>query len=81
MIEVRFSCLWVLLAVAVVRSADPEPTPPPSEEMLKKWSGLSAVVVGKLTEVMAGPVAPSFPPLYNHRLTVDVEQVLVGKLN
>jgi hypothetical protein len=78
---IRLACLWCFcLTVLVSRAADPEPLPPPSEEMLTKWAGLSGILVGKLTQVDPGPVAPSFPPLYNHRLTVDVDTVVAGKL-
>jgi hypothetical protein len=78
--SLRWSLLLALVAIVFVRAADPEPPPAPSEEVIKKWAGLAGVIVGKLDDVKAGPVASSIPPIYNHRLTVDVEQVISGKL-
>jgi hypothetical protein len=70
--------LLAALAGLLVRAADPEPLPPPDAALIKKWSGLSAVVIGKLTEAKPGPVARSEPPIYSHTLTVEVEEALRG---
>jgi hypothetical protein len=44
----------------------------------KAWNQAEAVVVAKLEEVKAGPVANSLPPLYTHNLTLTVETSLRG---
>jgi hypothetical protein len=47
----------------------PAPTP---------WNECEYVLVGKLDEALAGPVAKSFPPIYNHTLKVTVAAVYRG---
>lgn len=60
----------------------PLPGGPLSAEKPKEidWAQADIVFYGKLTEVNAGPVATSYPPIHNHRLTFTVEQTLRGDL-
>lgn len=46
---------------------------------LKKWGVSKLVFTGKLTQVVAGPVGRSMPPVYTHRLTFEIDEVLRGK--
>jgi hypothetical protein len=61
---------WFLLAmlpvVAVAQDVDPD------------WSQAQIIFTGKLTKVVEGPTAQSFPPIYNHTLTFKVDTVLRG---
>lgn len=42
------------------------------------WSQAQILFTGKLTKVVEGPTAQSFPPIWNHRLTFLVETVFRG---
>lgn len=44
------------------------------------WGSCELVFTGKLIGVVAGPVGRSMPPVYSHRLTFTVDQVLRGPL-
>ena len=58
-------CLPVL---AAAQDVDPE------------WSQAQIIFTGKLTKIVEGPTANSFPPIYNHTLTFKVDKVLRGEL-
>jgi hypothetical protein len=80
-----FVIAFVLLAIGLaVTSAKPvRPAPPPDfskvkEESLKKWAGAEVLVIGKLTQVIAGPVGLSNPPLRTYRMTINPDKVLRG---
>lgn len=49
-----------------------------SDEAISNWGQSQHVFEGKLTGVIPGPVARSFPPIYNYRLTFEVSNVLRG---
>ena len=42
------------------------------------WSQAQIIFTGKLTKVVEGPTAQSFPPIWNHTLTFSVDKVLRG---
>jgi len=44
------------------------------------WNEAEYVFTAKLDSVQAGPVANSFPPIYNHTLTLTVDKSLRGPL-
>ncbi len=48
------------------------------EAAMKRWGGSQYVVIARLESAQAGPVGLSSPPVYTHRLTLVVEQVLRG---
>ncbi len=50
-------------------------------EALKKYAGAEVLVVGKLTQVTAGPVGLSEPPLRTYRTPIAVEKFLRGSVN
>ncbi|MSR66804.1 MAG: hypothetical protein EXS24_05470 [Pedosphaera sp.] len=45
-----------------------------------KWGAAQIVFVGTVEKVIAGPVAKSFPPIYNHTLEFSVKEVLRGTI-
>ncbi|MFP6618631.1 MAG: hypothetical protein VB877_04730, partial [Pirellulaceae bacterium] len=49
-----------------------------SDEAISNWGQSEHVFQGKLTAVRAGPVARSFPPIYNFRLTIQVTGTMRG---
>jgi hypothetical protein len=49
-------------------------------ESLERWGRAEAVFTARLVKVVAGPVAQSEPPIYNHTLQFQVEKVLRGSL-
>ena len=49
-----------------------------SDEAIANWGQSQHVFQGKLTAIIPGPVARSFPPIYNYRLTFQVTSVLRG---
>ena len=49
-----------------------------SDEAITNWGRSQHVFTAKLTGVAAGPVARSFPPIYNYRLTFQVTTLLRG---
>src|SRR5262249_1513149 len=58
--------------------ARPRPATPLKPEAIDRWGKAEAVVYAKLTFVQAGPVAQSFPPIYNHTLQLLVERPIRG---
>lgn len=42
------------------------------------WSQAQIIFTGKLTKIVEGPTAQSFPPIWNHTLTFTVDKVLRG---
>jgi hypothetical protein len=65
-------------------SAKPARPPEPPDfskvtpEAIKKWAGAEVLLVGKLTNVIAGPVGLSEPPVRSYRMTVMPIKVLRG---
>ncbi|MFP6672080.1 MAG: hypothetical protein VB857_11750 [Pirellulaceae bacterium] len=49
-----------------------------SDEAIANWGQSQHVFQGKLTAIVPGPVALTFPPIYNYRLTFQVTSVLRG---
>ena len=45
-----------------------------------KWGEKQIVLTATITDIKQGPTARSFPPIYNHTLTLKVDQVLRGSL-
>lgn len=45
-----------------------------------KWGEKQIVLTATITDILQGPTARSFPPIYNHTLTLKVDQVLRGSL-
>jgi len=52
----------------------------PKADDSSPWSGAEYVFVAKLTDVIQGPVAQSFPPIYDHTLKLTIEKSLRGGL-
>ena len=52
----------------------------PEPEKKMPWNQAEYVFSAKLDSVDAGPVAQSFPPIYNHTLHFQIETVLRGEL-
>jgi hypothetical protein len=73
--------LTFCLAVAYGKPVRP-PEPPDfskvKAESIKKWAGAEVLVIGKLTQVVAGPVGLSNPPLRTYRMTIAPGKVLRG---
>ena len=49
-----------------------------SDEAISNWGQSEHVFQAKLTVVQPGPVARSFPPIYNYRLTLQVTATMRG---
>ena len=70
--------------MCVLVSAKPLPAPKPpdfkglTEESIKKWSGAELLVIGKFTQVTAGPVGLSNPPVRTYKLQISPEKILRG---
>lgn len=45
-----------------------------------QWGEKQMVAIATITEIKQGPTARSFPPIYNHTLTMKIEGVLRGNL-
>ena len=58
--------------------APADKTPPLSAEALERWGKAEAVCLAKLVAAKAGPVAQSFPPIYNHTLELSILSSLRG---
>jgi formylglycine-generating enzyme len=67
----------ILFFVALVIVAVPSAM---AQEAGPNWNESEYVFTGKLTQVVAGPVGMSEPPLYTHTLHFTVEKVLRGGL-
>jgi hypothetical protein len=59
-------------------AADPKPMSTANPGV--GWASYEFVFVGKLNQVTAGPIGPSFPPVYRHTLKFTVGKVLRGNL-
>jgi hypothetical protein len=74
----------LILAMCVLVSAKPLPAPKPpdfkglTDESIKKWSGAELLVIGKFTQVTAGPVGLSNPPVRTYKLQISPEKILRG---
>ncbi len=51
-----------------------------AEKPFTGWNEAEFVFTGKLESVAAGPVGRSYPPMYTHKLSFVVDQVLRGGL-
>ena len=56
------------------------PGGPVQEKAPPAWSSHQLVFTGTLNKVMAGPVGRSFPPMFTHKLTFTVKEVIRGNL-
>ncbi len=78
---IAFGALLLCLALATATPLRP-PLPPDfsnlKEESIKKWSGAEVLLIGKLTQVVAGPVGLSEPPLRTYRMQISADKVLRG---
>ena len=45
-----------------------------------KWAEKQIVATGTIADIKEGPTARSLPPIYNHKLTIDIDGVLRGDL-
>jgi hypothetical protein len=52
----------------------------PAQDVDPDWAQAQIIFTGKLTKVVEGPTAESFPPIYNHTLTFKIDKVLRGEL-
>ncbi|MBM3992701.1 MAG: hypothetical protein FJ303_00865 [Planctomycetes bacterium] len=73
----------VLIGLGALVAKPIRPPEPPDfgkvkEESIKKWAGAEVLLLGKLTQVIAGPVGLSNPPLRTYRMTITPEKVLRG---
>src|SRR5262245_49113037 len=79
-----FASLVVLTLgwAAVVAKPVPPPKPPDfkglKDESIKKFAGAELLVVGKFTQVIAGPVGLSNPPLRTYKLQIMPDKILRG---
>ena len=83
----RFLFVSFLLAVtiAAVHAKPVRPPAPPDfskvkADALKKYAGAELLIVGKLTQVIAGPVGFSEPPLRTYRTPIAVDKILRGSV-
>ena len=52
----------------------------PAKPQPVQWGEKQIVVIATITDIKKGPTARSFPPIYNHTLTMKIEGVLRGNL-
>ncbi len=52
----------------------------PAKPQPVQWGEKQIVVIATITDIKQGPTARSFPPIYNHTLTMKIEGVLRGNL-
>ncbi len=62
--------MLLLLPVSFAAAQDVDPD----------WAQAQIIFTGKLTKIVQGPTAKSFPPIWNHTLTFNVETVLRGEV-
>jgi hypothetical protein len=78
---IAFTLMLAVLATALAKPIRP-PAPPDFSSLkpdsIKKWSGAEVLVIGKLTQVIAGPVGLSDPPLRSYKMQISPEKVLRG---
>jgi hypothetical protein len=67
-----FTGPWLLLLL-IARSAAAQDVDP-------DWAQAPIIFTGKLIKVVEGPSAQSFPPIWNHTLTFQVDKVLRGEV-
>ena len=48
------------------------------DDSIKKWAGAEVLLIGKLTQVVAGPVGLSDPPLRTYKIQISPANVLRG---
>lgn len=64
--------LWILIVVGMF------PVIATAQDVDPDWAQAQIIFTGKLTKVVEGPTAKSFPPIWNHTLTFSVDKVLRG---
>ena len=52
----------------------------PAKPQPVQWGEKQIVAIATITDIKQGPTARSFPPIYNHTLTMKIEGVLRGNL-
>ncbi|SVC24696.1 uncharacterized protein METZ01_LOCUS277550, partial [marine metagenome] len=52
----------------------------PAKPQPVQWGEKQIVAIATITDIKQGPTARSFPPIYNHALTMKIEGVLRGDL-
>ena len=52
----------------------------PAKPQPVQWGEKQIVAIATITDIKQGPTARSFPPIYNHTLTMKIEGVLRGDL-
>ena len=52
----------------------------PAKPQLVQWGEKQIVAIATITDIRQGPTAKSFPPIYNHALTMKIEDVLRGDI-
>ncbi len=62
------------------RGPNLRPGGPVQEKAPPAWSSHQHVFMGTLNKVVAGPVGRSFPPMFTHKLTFTVKEVIRGDL-
>lgn len=74
------ACAGWLLALAVVTGQEPGVADfaKLQEATIQQWAGVDVLVVGKITEVVPGPVGLSNPPLRTYRITLTPGTLLRG---
>src|SRR5262249_9113558 len=73
----------LVLAPAPVDAKPREPAgkePALRQESLERWGWAEVLFTARLVNAQAGPVAPSDPPVYSHKLHFQVAKVLRGSL-
>jgi hypothetical protein len=80
-IAIAFPLMLAVMATALAKPVRP-PAPPDfsglKPDAIKKWSGAEVLVIGKLTDVIAGPVGLSEPPVRSYTMKISPEKVLRG---
>ena len=52
----------------------------PAKPQPVQWGEKQIVAIATITDIRHGPTARSFPPIYNHALTMKIEDVLRGDI-
>jgi len=64
----------------VFKDVTPGEKPAPEPTAAEKWNAAEHVFTGSLVLVVPGPVAESYPPIYNYTLHFKIDKVLRGAL-
>src|SRR5262245_43620491 len=80
----RISSVVLVFIGCVIAWGKPVPAPKPpdftglKEDSIKKFSGAELLVIGKFTQVTAGPVGLSNPPVRSYKLQIMPDKILRG---